>query len=472
MRCWRFVFIAILFLDFFKAEAQSDQLLVDFQLFRDSVFSGMKTNRAYDKLRAAEIMELFLKEKKYPLSDREEAFQIWTELTHFGKRHQQLKDLGTGYLSLFGESGRYDQLEAEFAYFRFYTESFFSKITDLSQLEKIVTRLSLFPGSRRTYSLALDRLGRVYFDHNRYQEALEKLQQANQIFIQNNHLLVASSNLTVQGVVYDAMEDYIASAQAYQHSNEILNQLDNKPFGTISANAYNLGLLYLDRLGDPERALPFFAEALENDRLDGGEDNFYLGDDYKMLSLAALKLGDLSLAESRARMSVSHFESIRQETSPQMATSKLQLALVLHARGKVDQAVALAEQALAILIDSENERKTDLRRPMAQTYNQLGYHQTTLGLWPEATESFAQAARLAKALGRDIFLLESLRGSLKLHLLMNQPDEARLAWLELQGILESKFAEAKVLRLEQQLNSLRIDFAKGYRPEQLLTSPR
>ncbi len=432
-----------------------------FLAFQDSIERGQRINISYNRKSASEFMEEFLQNTSNSFKDRKMAFRYWTELTHFGKRHEELLKKGPFYLILFQSDPDYDAMQAEMSYFSYYSEAYLKKIQDLEKLKKITNRLGNFSQSRRVYALALDRLGRTFFDFNFYDSGLEALQKSNSLFQEMGYKLVASSNLTVQGVLLDAKEDFVGSAKAYEASNLLLGELEQKPYGTISANAYNLGLLYLDRLGDPFKALPFFDIALENDLLDGGETNFYLGDDYKMLSLSALKMGDLSLAESYARRSVEHFKVINQTESSQMATAKLQLALVLHQRKKPELSVEIVNEALTIIDQVVANQRSDLRRAKAQSYNQLGFHLVEIGKLEEAETAYLMAIGIAEELGRDIFRIEALRGLIRLQLLNQKPEKALEYWRKNDQILFSKFREATTLLIEQRLNYLKISKANG-----------
>jgi CHAT domain-containing protein len=440
-----------------------------FTAYLDSVELGRKTNAEYNKLETAKFMEKILLHESKDAETRKTAFRVWSELTHLAKRHSEIIEKGSRYLHLFQNHQEYAALQAELDYLLYYAKAVESKVQNLNQLQKITLKLGKFPESKRVYSLALDRLGRTFFDFNRYPEALQNLRQAEFIFTEMDYNLILSNNLTVQGVVQDALENFTESAEAYKASTQILEQLENKPYGTISANAYNLGLLYLDRLGDPERALPFFQKALENDRLDGGDTNSYLGDDYKMLSLAALKIGDLSLAESKARRAVSHFDEINLQSSSQMATAKLQLALVLHYRKKPELAVEIVNEALQIIEQVAAKQKSDLRRQQAQSYNQLGHHLIETEEWTAAEIAYMKALNLADELERDIFKVESLRGLIRIQLLNLNPEKALEYWRTLDRILLGKFQEAKILLSEQRLNYLKINFTSaGLSEEELI----
>lgn len=440
-----------------------------FSAYRDSVELGNKKNLKYNKLVVADFMEEFLRNDSQNLDSQKTAFRIWTELTHFAKRHSEIIKKGPEFVQLFQNDSEYDALKSELDYFLYYALASETKVQNLAELEKITLKLGESPGSKRVYSLSLDRLGRTFFDFNKYLEALENLRKAESIFTEMDYKLILSNNLTVQGVVLDALENFSESAKAYEASTQILEQLENKPYGTISANAYNLGLLYLDRLGDPEQALPFFQKALENDRLDGGETNSYLGDDYKMLSLAALKMGDLSLAESKARRAVSHFEAINLQSSTQMATAELQLALVLHYRKKPELAVEIVNDALQIIEQVSARQKSDLRRQQAQSYNQLGLHLIETEEWKAAEIAYMKALNLADELERDIFKVESLRGLIRIQLLNQNPEKTLEYWRTLNRILLEKFQEAKILLSEQRLNYLKINFfSKGLSEEELI----
>ncbi|WP_198673007.1 CHAT domain-containing protein [Algoriphagus litoralis] len=414
-------------------------------------------------------MEESISDESIDLETRKKAFRLWAELTHFAKGHADITGKGPRFLQIFQNDPEYLSLEAGLDYYVYMAEASVSKIQNLEKLEAITRKLEEYPEDKGVYSLALDRLGRTYFDFNNYPLAMENLRKAAGNFTELDYKLILSNNLTVQGVVQDALENFSQSAKAYEASTQILEQLENEPYGTISANAYNLGLLYLDRLGDPERALPFFQKALENDRLDGGETNSYLGDDYKMMSLAALKMGDLSLAESKARRAVSHFEAINLQSSIQMATAKLQLALVLHYRKKPELAVEIVNEALLIIEQVSARQKSDLRRQQAQSYNQLGLHLIETEEWKAAEIAYMKALNLADELERDIFKVESLRGLIRLQLLNQNPEKALEYWRTLDRILLEKFQEAKILLSEQRLNYLKINFSSaGLSEEELI----
>ncbi|GAB2484009.1 CHAT domain-containing protein [Algoriphagus taiwanensis] len=432
-----------------------------FDAYLDSIDRGKKTNFSYNRKAASDFMEKVLIGGLGSETQLTQAFRAWTELTFFGRRYRELLEKGPSYLELFSQSPNRNLLQAEWSYFDYSSQVALTGKQDLAHLQSLVNRLSNFPQSRRVYGLSLDRLGRTYFDLNRYQEALTALKQADQIFSEMGFLLVSSSNRTVQGVVWDALEQFSASAEAYESSTQLLGLLDQKPYSTIAANSYNLGILYLDRLGDPFRALPYFKQALDSDRKDGGDSSFYLGDDYKMLSLAALKMGDLSQAEFQARRSVGHFQAIGQESSTQMASSKLQLALVLHHRKKSEESVKLAKQALEILERERRTKNTDVRRSKAQGFNQLGLYLSQLGDVVGAKAAFDQALSLADELGRDIFKIEALKGLIRLAMTQGNFPSARIYLSELDHILNSKFKDAASLQAESKLLHLELEQKEG-----------
>jgi len=342
-----------------------------------------------------------------------------------------------------------DYRSAALDYLGYQASSQVTKNQDLELLAKLVDR---FQGSSKPEkllrALSNDLLGRTYYDFNNYDLAVKHLKIAQDLFAADHFNVFIGSNLTVLGVVHDALEDYQVAVAYYQQSIDHLANLENPPYGTLASNAYNIGLIYTDRYGDAFSGLPYFEQALEYDRLDGGDGNPYIADDYRMISGIYLKMRDLDRASLYINRSIEHYNRYSTPDNPGLANSHLFRASVLSAQRKHSEAAKAADEAINIYLNHQKNHNSDMRRGLALSYSNAGKIALESGDFQAATTALTKSEALSIELNRTIYLIDVYKTMIQLHLEMGSPDIALATLDKLDAVLQSKYSESVHYRNE------------------------
>ncbi|MCH7402210.1 CHAT domain-containing protein [Belliella kenyensis] len=333
------------------------------------------------------------------------------------------------------------------------------EIDTLRKKLKMIKQAS--PSSPEWIGLATDKLGRTFYDHNQYDSALHYLETAGRIFESSGYKLYLVNNLTMQGVLWDAKEQFANAAKKYEASIEVLETLENPPLGTLGANAYNIGLIYDDRYGNSAKGIPFYYKALAYDSK-GGKGNFgIVSEDYAALSRCYIKLGDLLKAEKYAKLSVQYANQIDPSSGFEYAKALLINAEVYNAKQQVSLGISKAIEALEIFKRIEKSSKVDLRRQRSLTNNLLGKIHLNAGNFTESKAYYTEAIKLAQEIERDVFLLESYPGLIQVAIEESDWKTALKQWEMWGDIIQLKFQEANYHIQLHELKGLEITFRSG-----------
>lgn len=406
---------------------------------------------------AGVFLDRRLEEENLSSEEFKSAFRLWLPVHSKLRNHRDVLDKGMRWLQRIPAADP-DRaaITAEFAYFRYFATCKLTQEQDLSQLIKITEALSVHPQSELVYSLALNRLGRTYFDLNRYEEGLNSLKEAETKFAKWDYKLLLSENLQIQGILLDALEDFSGASQAYQASSFVLDQLEIKQLGTLASNAYYLGKLYTERLGNPGLGISFFQEAVKYDLLDDRADKSYLGEDYKALSEAYLQLGDLSMAERFARQSITQYIKIGRDSTSHAASAFLQLAEVKAEKKEWLAAIDQTERAIANY-ETMEYAGADHRRDKALAYRKLaGFYQKS-GLANSSERAYLKVEEIGRDLKAVAFVQDAYRGIIDLSMEQEDGEKAGRYWDLLDDIYAGKFKETSYFRLNHELDWIRIN---------------
>lgn len=321
-----------------------------------------------------------------------------------------------------------------------------SRVNRKQDLAFIRTIAGTFAESSRIHrlfqALSLDLLGRTLYDNNQYAEAIEKLLEANAIIQKENLRGFLGGNFTMLGIVYDAREEYRKAIEFYEGSNTILESLNPPPYGSMAVNAYNIGLIYLDRFGEVLKSLPYYEKALEYDRMDGGEKSPYLADDYRSLATVYYRLYDFEQSEHYIKRSIEHYLAYSYAENPSLATAYLHAAQLESQKKQFDSALDYVKKAIHIYELNKEKNNTDIRRWLAGAFNIQGDIAFKMGNILEAIESFQMAEQISIDLDRTIYLMDAYRGLIKAQLAQKRPDQAYDTYLKWDKIIEEKLKDA------------------------------
>ncbi|MCH7409793.1 CHAT domain-containing protein [Belliella sp. DSM 111904] len=333
---------------------------------------------------------------------------------------------------------------------------------DIDSLKNKLQVIKLTNSSNHEWiALATDRLGRTYYDHNQYDSAIFHLEKAGEMFQANGFKLYMVNNLTMQGVLWDAKEQFGKAASKYEASIEVLETLENPPLGTLGANAYNIGLIYDDRYGNSTKGIPYYLKALDYDSKGGIGNYGIVSEDYAALSRCYIKLGDLLKAEKYARLSAEYAKQIEESNGFEYAKALLVNAEVYLAKNQVNQGISNVTEGLEIFENIEKVNKLDLRRQRTLSNNLLGKIYLKAADLSNSKLHYLQAMNLAKEIKREIYLLESYSGLIQVAIEESDWDTAGRFWKAWGEIIHAKFYDAKYHVQLHQLKGMEIRLKSG-----------
>jgi len=409
-----------------------------FQLVESGSFEGIDTLIVQAQIRKGE--DVAVQDTSVHIDVSVLLAMMYNHQRMFQRTLEEVEELKADYLSTVSQS---DYRIAAIEYLGYQANSQVTKNQDLELLVKLADR---FQGSSKPKkllrALSNDLLGRTYYDFNNYTLAVKHLTIAQDLFAANQFNVFIGSNLTVLGVVHDALEDYQAAVAFYQQSIDHLANLENPPYGTLASNAYNIGLIYTDRYGDAFTGLPYFEQALEYDRLDGGDSNPYIADDYRMISGIYLKMRDLDRASLYINRSIEHYKLYSTPDNPSLANSHLFRASVLSAQRKHSEAAEAANLAISIYLDHQKNHKSDMRRGLALSYSNAGKIALESGDYQAAASALTKSEALSIELNRTIYLIDVYKTMIQLHLDTGSTEKALVALNKLDAVLQSKYSES------------------------------
>jgi CHAT domain-containing protein len=307
-------------------------------------------------------------------------------------------------------------------------------------------------------ALSLDLLGRTLYDQNQYLEAIEKLLEANAIIQKEKLRGFLGGNFTMLGIVYDAREEYRKAIEFYEDSNQILESLNPPPYGSMAVNAYNIGLIYLDRFGEVLKSVPYYEKALEYDRKDGGDKSPYLADDYRSLANVYYRLFDFEQSELYIKRSIEHYLAYSYDENPSLATAYLHAAKLESQKKQFESALEYVKKAIYIYELNKAKNKTDIRRWLAGAFNIQGEIALKMGNTVSAIQSYQSAEQISIDLDRTIYLMEAYRGLIRAQLAQKRPDEAYLTYLKWDKIIDEKLHDAPRYIFERRVTKGEIVF--------------
>jgi CHAT domain-containing protein len=339
-----------------------------------------------------------------------------------------------------------------FRYLGYHSDSRTNRKQDLAFISSIAGTFGNETTRHRLFqALSLDLLGRTLYDHNRYKEASSNLLEANRIIETEGLRGLLGGNYTMLGVVNDALENYRKAIEYYEISNRVFGSLDSPLYQSMAINAYNIGLIYLDRFGEGLRSLPHFEKALEYDRLEGGEESPYLADDFSMLSTAYFNLHDYDRANQYIQRAIEHYHAFSYPENPSLATAYLRLASIASVKKQYDTALASVDKAIGIYELNKARYGYDIRRWLATAHNTRGTIALEMGEIDLAISAFQSTETIALELDRTIYLVDAYRGLIKAYLTMDRPDDAYVIYQKWIKIIDQKYGEARRFAFERRL---------------------
>ncbi|MGH8545467.1 MAG: tetratricopeptide repeat protein [Gammaproteobacteria bacterium] len=193
----------------------------------------------------------------------------------------------------------------------------------------------------------------------------------------------AASYLRIRG-------DYLLAEEMHLRALALARKSGQK--GRIATSLNNLAFIYND-VGEPERALPLFQEALQLQEEELGESDPGLWLALHNLGRTYLNVGQLDEAYKLAERALELAPKETDEDVYFRAFVLTSLAEVLCAMGRGPEALISAREGLDIRLRSGNPQR------IAASYSALGQAQSTVGAIGDAIESLRSAVEL----GREVY---------------------------------------------------------------------
>ncbi|WP_394748088.1 CHAT domain-containing protein [Spongiimicrobium salis] len=366
----------------------------------------------------------------------------------------------------YGSSGlNIPQYEQAMAYLRSYV-SF--QITRKYEYEDMLTTLEQIknnpPIDQDILALMEEHVGRTSIDYNKYDAALSHFKNARKIYQKKGYVVLESVSVNLIGVAFDGLEQ-LDSVLHYTKKAIEMNEVLEKPrYSTISASAYNLGLLYLERLGNFHEAETYYKKAVKYDIKAAGETNGYLCEDYRALAETYLTKNDLTKAILYAEKAVNHGKKFLGEYDSRTAQAMLILAEVYNAMDQTEIASTTIEKALLIFKKVIKDRKIpggERHRWMVMGYYDLAEVRRNEGNMEAALALYNKGAQISKAIKRDLFLIEAYQKMALIHE-ENKNFTAALHYVDsLEQFLNTKFKAATYRNFDQKMSRLRLQLQTG-----------
>lgn len=350
-------------------------------------------------------------------------------------------------------------------YFHHVNQAAVSRQNNIPYLINKVRKLQQFPTHNPEWlALAMDRLGRSYYDKNVYDSAAFFLEQAGKLMVENQWNLYLANNLTMRGVVWDAKEQFDKSAQLYEESLRVLESLEHPPLGTLGANAYNVGLIYEDRFGNGLKGLPYYQKALEYDLKAGSKAWGIVSEDYAAIARCYLREGDILKAEKYALLSVDIAQQLQPSKGFEYARALLVVSEVMGFKNQMDLGLTRAKEALLIFETIEKNFNRDLRRQKIMVFNLLGKLYLKSERFAEAQGYFLKAVDLSQQISREVYLLEAYPGLIEAAIQESNWKDATVYWKQWGQIIQDKFQEAIYHQQLHRLKGLEIAVKMNQQP--------
>jgi tetratricopeptide (TPR) repeat protein len=345
-----------------------------------------------------------------------------------------------------------------FQYVGYHSNSRVNKKQDLVYLQKVAGTFGKETAQQRLFqALSFDLLGRTLYDQNQYAEATIYLLRANEIIKEDGLKGFLGGNYTMLGIVQDALEDYRKAMVYYEMSNDVIATLHKPLYGSMAVNAYNIGIIHLDRFGDALKGLPYFELALKYDQLDGGDESPYLADDYRMLSRVYQRLYDYEKANQYIERAIEHYNAFSYPENPSLATAYLNLASIQAVRRQFGNALVSVDRAFGIYRENERKYAYDIRRWLVVAYNTRGNIALDMGNLGMAIEAFQNAVTISQDLDRTIYLMDAYRGLIKAYIKQGDPILAHTIFEKWSAIVTEKLPDARLFAFERRIINLELD---------------
>jgi len=186
-------------------------------------------------------------------------------------------------------------------------------------------------------------------------------------------------------ILYD-VGDSQKAIKCYEQALEIDREIYGEKHPDVATRLSNLGLAW-DSLGDPKKAIGYFEQALEIDREIYGEKHPDVATRLNNLGLAWNSLGDSKKAIEYFEQALSIVREVCGEKHPQVAKMLSNLGSAWYSLGNPKKAINYYEQALEIDKEIYGEKHPDV----ATRLNNLGLAWYSLGDSKKAIQYIQQA---------------------------------------------------------------------------------
>jgi CHAT domain-containing protein len=291
--------------------------------------------------------------------------------------------------------------------------------------------LKVLEGSddKDTAAGALNGIGAIHRELGEYDQALDFYEQSLRVAEALDNKIRIGIALNNIGVLYRSWGNYARALEYFQRSHDLRVPLGDK-LG-MSITMLNIGDIH-QLQGNYNLSLYYFQKSLALREALGDKEGIAtvssaIGEGYRLL-------GRYDLALPHLRRSLALREALGNK--PRIAQTLHNLGNVLLSQSDVAAALQYYERALALEDEAGDKERS------VETLNMIGLAHETQGAHEKALESVSRAAALARQINFSQGFWQARAVAGRVHRALNQAGEARLAFDEAIGKIESMRAQA------------------------------
>ena len=336
------------------------------------------------------------------------------------------------------------------AYYEMYLEVQVSKKFNPEKIKTYFTTYKDKPGNDPFIeALSYEYMGRIHQDWREYDLSISRLTKAIELFSELGYKNQISIAYSVMGATYDLIEDFEMAAKYYEKSLQIGEQLEEPNLDVLASTSYNLALMFGDRLGNNQKGLFYAQEAVKYDSK-ANEKNPYLALDYNQVATSYMNIGDYTKAQIYGEKALAHARKYLKQQPSRIAESLRALGKVYAQIGRKEEAIALGEEAIAIVLEVVPEN----HHWVCAGYLYLANTYKDLGMLEQAETYFLKTERVAQAINRDLFLIDVYKNLPELYFKTNQVEKVPPLLEKSQEVLQDRFKDADYFHRRNEMNTI------------------
>lgn len=280
-------------------------------------------------------------------------------------------------------------------------------------IDSVIKYLEQRPNDNELLANAHQVKSRIEIDLGRYDSAIITAKKALLLNDHNSHVQQAAL-LNVIGVGFYFREQ-LDSTLSYYNKSYKLKKLHLADAYQMAITTYNIGIVYED-LGDYDKAIDFYNEAVQYDLSDRGEDIGFVSDIYLALANTYAGKNDLEKAEEFAQKALQLAIKKYGEYSPQISFVYQAYANIFELKEDYDNTMKFIEKSLDIfrIIYGNKHRWT------ADALISIAEIQVKLGQFVSADKNFKEAITIGQHINNSLIIANAEMGLGTIHLKTNQ----------------------------------------------------